>query len=240
MISVKKPAVRFALLVIAVCLLAGCKSREIGSSASSSPASPAAQTQVEADSGVGLTGGKLVFEDDFGREELGERWKRGSGEGGSGQWRIEEARVAGNAIRNDPLWLQSALPDKVRVEFEAQALTNVGDLKIEIFGDGERHESGYILIFGGWNNKLDVIARQDEHGQDRKARNSVGVKPLHVYKMAVVRTDSTLHWYVDGEHFMRYEDQAPLVGEGHRHFAFANWDAPVRFGKVRVFDLGGL
>ncbi|MGZ3458496.1 MAG: hypothetical protein ACXU86_08310, partial [Archangium sp.] len=34
----------------------------------------------------------------------------------------------------------------------------------EIFGDGSDHASGYVLIHGGWNNSLSIIARLDEHG----------------------------------------------------------------------------
>lgn len=210
------------LLIVALGLIANCKSREV----SSVPPTP------------GLQGGTLLFEDDFARTELGDSWHRGTGEGGKGQWVIKEGSVEGSAIRNDPLWLTMPLPEAVRVEFEAQALTEVGDLKVEIFGDGETHASGYVLIYGGWNNQLDVIARLDEHGSDRKERKTRGVEPHRNYKMAVVRTaDGVLRWYVDGEVFMTYEDDAPLKGDGYRHFALANWNAPVRFSNVRVYSL---
>lgn len=217
-----------ALIFVALALVANCKSREVGSSASS----------LSAASVQGLSGGKLLFEDDFSRAELGESWHRGTGEGGKGQWAIREGGVEGSVIRNDPLWLTVPLPDAIRVEFEAQALTDVGDLKVEIFGDGETHASGYVLIFGGWNNQLDVIARLDEHGKDRKEQATRGVETKRVYKMAIVRAaDGVLRWYVDGEVFMTYEDSSPLVGDGHRYFALANWNAPVRFSNVRVYGL---
>jgi hypothetical protein len=182
-------------------------------------------------------GRTLVFEDDFERGSLGPNWRRGQGEDGGGEWQIVDGEVRGSRIRNDPLWLTRQLPKNVRIEFEARALNDEGDIKVEVFGDGRTHESGYILIFGGWNNKLDVIARLDEHGQDRKARPTKGVEPRTTYEMAIERTGSSVKWFVDGEHFMTYEDPKPLRGRDHRYFAFNNWVAPVAFDDVKVYRL---
>ena len=184
-------------------------------------------------------GGELVFEETFEDTEPGTDWRRGKGEGGKGTWRVEDGWMLGNDIKNDPLWLDRKLPEKVRIEFDVQALSSVGDIKFEIFGDGVRHESGYICIFGGWTNRLDVIARLDEHGDDRLARDTHGVLPETTYHMAVERTDDTLRWYLDGEPFMSYPDKNALTGEGHRYFAFNVWSAPVRFDNVKVYDLTG-
>lgn len=181
--------------------------------------------------------GELIFSDDFEDGALEPNWVRGEGEDGPGQWTIEDGKLVGVDLRNDPLWLQQELPEQVRVEFDAQARSSVGDIKVEVFGDGTNHESGYILIFGGWNNSLDVIARRDEHGDDRKARDTHGVVPGHTYRMAIERTDATLQWYVNGKLFMSYEDAEPLRGEGHRHFAFGVWSAPVYFDNVAIYDL---
>lgn len=181
--------------------------------------------------------GEMIFSDDFERKELGEHWTRGEGEHGTGTWVIKEGWVHGSALKNDPLWLVKPLPRKVRIEFDAKALTPTGDIKVEVFGDGLNHASGYVLIFGGWNNSLDVIARLDEHGDDRLARSSQSVEPNRVYKMAVERDATTLKWFVDGEIFMTYRDDEPLHGPKHQHFAFANWLAGVEFDNVKVFRL---
>ena len=77
-----------------------------------------------------------------------------------------DRRLVGENIHNAALWLQHKLPDRTRVEFEATPLSKNGDVKAEIFGDGFTHQSGYILIMGGWSNQLNIIARQDEHGED--------------------------------------------------------------------------
>lgn len=205
------------LLIGSIMLFAGCETREVGSV-------PAAR-------------GGLVFSDDFDRSEIGDDWERGSGEGGGGKWTVVDGWVRGRALKNDPLWLSQPLPRRARVEFDARALSDDGDLKIEIFGDGETHASGYVVIFGGWNNTLDVIARLDEHADDRKARKTAGVVPRKVYHMAVERSGGTLKWFVDDELFMTYSDDEPLTGPKHAHFAFSNWMAPVEFDNVRVYRL---
>ena len=213
------------LLVVVVTAAAACSDKR------NSQASSTSTSRTQSSEGT------LVFSDDFEDGQLGPEWKRGQGEGGKGQWQIEDGAVVGVDLHNDPLWLDKKLPEKVRIEFDAEAMSSIGDIKVEVFGDGVKHESGYILLFGGWKNTLDVIARLDEHGEDRKSRKTHGVLPGYSYRMAVERTDGTLRWYVNGEHFMSYVDKEPLVGEGHRHFAFNVWSAPVRFDNVAIYDL---
>lgn len=225
-----RAGLRARLLVCVVAIVAlGCETREI---ADPKHEEATAQSASEAESAGGV-----VFEDSFERESLGDDWERGQGENGSGDWEIRNGWLYGENIKNDPLWLQRKLPDDVRIEFKAKAESAEGDIKVEVFGDGNRHESGYILIFGGWSNQLDVIARLDEHGDDRKEKPSAGVKPGRVYDMAIERTGSSLKWFVNGEPFMTYEDDSPLTGSGHRFFAFNNWTAPVRFDELRIIDL---
>lgn len=207
--------------VCVACLLAltGCQTREI-----SGEAPDANRT--------------LVFEDTFERPALGPNWRVGTGDGGGkGAWRVVKGAVEGRDMHNAPLWLTKPLPQKVRVEFDATSLSAEGDLKFEIFGDGRQHASGYIVIFGGWSNKLDVIARLDEHGKDRKAQASMKVQPNKTYKIAAERTSGTLRWFVDGKLVMEYEDKAPLRGAKHAHFAFNDWEAPVRFDNLKVYEL---
>lgn len=179
-----------------------------------------------------------VFSDDFERKTLGSAWKRGHGEGGKGTWRIDKGAVRGENIKNDPLWLTRPLPDKVRVEFDAKSLSKEGDLKFEIFGDGTQHSSGYIVIFGGWSNSLDVIARLDEHGKDRLSKRSIQVKPQTVHRLALERTDpNVLRFYIDGDLVLTYKDKRPLLGQKHQFFAFNDWTAPVQFDNLKIYEL---
>lgn len=81
-----------------------------------------------------------------------------------GFWRVVDGQLVSPGVKNNPLWLQARLPENVAVEFDVRSESQQGDIKAEIFGDGTDHASGYILIHGGWNNSLSIIARRDEHG----------------------------------------------------------------------------
>ncbi|TXD34765.1 hypothetical protein FRC98_18200 [Lujinxingia vulgaris] len=193
-----------------------------------------AATAAGANDTTGLQGGALVYKNTFDGLALGDEWQ--SGYAG---WQIEEGKLQIAGAKNDALWLQTPLPENFRVSFEATALSEVGDLKFEILGDGQTHESGYIGIFGGWNNSLNIIARLDEHGDDRLVgAPGQKVEPERTYTFAIVRTDNRLRWFVDGKPFLTYADEDPLKGDGHRHFAFNNWQAPATFDNLEVYDLG--
>jgi hypothetical protein len=180
-----------------------------------------------------LDGGLLVFDDSFERDVIGDDW---SAEGSS--WSIEDGWVAVERAENDALWLGFELPDRVRIEFDVKTLSDVGDIKFEVFGDGATHQSGYVGIFGGWSNTVNTIARLDEHGSDRlEGQTGVQVEEGRAYHMSVIRTDNRMRWFVDGEEFLVFDDAAPLVGEGHQHFAFNDWHVPLRFDNVQVYDL---
>ncbi len=189
-------------------------------------------------------GGKLVFSDDFERAEVGDRYRPAAADLGweAGTWKIEGGRLVGEKIHNATLWLQVALPEKVRIEFDARAETETGDLKCEVFGDGKNHQSGYILINGGWSNSINCIARQDEHQNERKedrrcprrGSKAMCVEPGVDYKWTIERTDGVVRWYLDGTLFLTYDDADPVRGE---HFGFGNWEAKTTFDNLKIFDL---
>ena len=181
-----------------------------------------------------LHGGKLVYEQRFEGSGLPADWKTTSP-----AWTLRNGELHGQGAQNEGVWLQQVLPEKVRVTWKATAESAEGDLKYEVFTDGHTHQSGYIGIFGGWKNKLNVIARLNEHGKDRLVgADGKHVEQGHTYEMAMVRTDDKLKWFVDGQPFMTYTDRAPLRGPEHSHFGFNDWMAPVRFDDVRIYDLG--
>lgn len=181
-----------------------------------------------------LAGGELVFSDDFERAELGDGWTtKGK------TWRLVEGVVADDGARNVGLWLTRELPMSVRVEFDAMSLTPAsgafrGDMKCEAFGTAREHQSGYVFVFGGWENRISIIARLDEHGDDRQEKRGLKVEADRWYHWTIVRKDGKIHWFIDRELFMSYTDPAPLMGTS---FGFNNWVSKIRYDKLRVFDL---
>jgi hypothetical protein len=137
-----------------------------------------------------------------------------------GHWRTVGGQLLSPGVKNNPLWLKAKLPQNVAVEFDARSQSPEGDIKVEIFGDGSDHASGYVLIHGGWNNSLSIIARLDEHGPSvtqlqqeanrvaaEKKLGSAGLKETGVFqphtRMRVeqnpypVQIGRTYHWRIE-------------------------------------------
>lgn len=218
-------------------------------SAPSSAPKPAASAAPPAASDPLLSG---VYTDDFEAPQLSSDWRPTSD-----VWRIEKGRLCGNGAHNHPIWLAKRLPVNARIEFDASSNSSDGDLKAEFWGDGSSfaaqtsytNATSYLTIFGGWKNQFHVLARIDEHAANRPQirvdRNATAftqqpVIPDRTYRFNVERSDGkTVIWRVDGTEFLRYADDSPLVGTGHEHFGFNDWEALVCFDNLRITPLGG-
>ena len=191
-----------------------------------------------------------VFEDGFDRVELGPDWNALSP-----KWRINGGRLCVRGARNRGVWLRRALPENAVIEFDAIAESEEGDLKAELWGDGRTgatsasytDATSYLVVLGGWKNSKHVLARLDEHGDDRLEldvdpdsddERARAVEPGQPYRFRIERTDGrTLSWSVNETRFFELADTEPLVGAGHEHLGFNDWDAPVCFDNVRVTPL---
>jgi hypothetical protein len=176
--------------------------------------------------------GALPFVDDFSDAALGRRYFM---QGGS--WRVVDGALTTLGDRNLPLWLDVPLPRDVRIEFTVTSSSPAVDAKVEVFGDGVRHESGYVVVLGGWSNTLSGIARRDEHERGRvmhKTRFEQGRR----YRVVVERRDGrSLVFSVDDAVVARYDDADPLSGPGHDRFAFSGWESEVAFDDLRITPL---
>lgn len=180
-----------------------------------------------------------IFSENFDSGSLGEAW-RTTGEGA----RVEGGALVVEGLHNHPVWLTRELPDDVRIEFDATAEGEEGDIKVELAGDGVSFAksasytaTGYVVIFGGWNNELNAIARRDEHGDDRKTKTEPKVEADRRYHFTLTRENGVLRWELDGQEVLVFEDEAPLRGPGQRHFAFNNWESRVRFDNLVIYAL---
>jgi len=176
----------------------------------------------------GLTGGVEVFSDDFERDSPSDRWLSRSG-----RWDIRGGWLHCRGDHNEGIWLNVPLPERVRVEFDARSLSDDGDIKFEIFATEQRHQAGYILIMGGWKNTVTIIARLNEHGEDR-VEKGLTVEKGRTYHFVAVRTDGTLSWFVDNELVAQYRDEDPIRG---RYFGFNDWASDLYFDNLKVFAL---
>ena len=188
----------------------------------------------------GAAAGRLVFEDRFDRSSLGDDWLDTS----DGSYSIENGELLVQGAHNRPLWLKRKLPRNARVEFTARSASPAVDIKVELYGDGKSYAkqasytaSSYVAILGGWNNSRSIIARMNEHGEDRKVRKEPKGQQNKSYRFSLTRTGNVLKWLLDGEPFIEFDDPAPLAGPGHEHFAINNWESEVYFDDLVVYEL---
>ena len=172
-----------------------------------------------------------------------------------GEWRIEKGQLCGVMNHNHGIWLNRTLPVNARIEYDAVGFSDDGDLKSEVWGDGKSFARGnsytdatsYLVIFGGWHNTLHVIARLNEHGDDRKVlpvdktSDDLRQRPAEkaqIYHFKVERTDGkTIRFFVDNQEVLKWNDAAPLAGQGHDHLGFNEWEARTCFDNVKVTPL---
>ncbi|MES1205257.1 MAG: hypothetical protein ABUS79_04905 [Pseudomonadota bacterium] len=182
-----------------------------------------------------------AFTDSFDRPELGAAWRDTGGD-----YRLAGGKLVARNAYNHPAWLRRRLPRDVSITLDARSNSDAGDIKIELFGDGESFDpdrggyvsSGYVLIFGGWHNSMSVICRNNEHDEGRKAaRTDRRVEPGRTYHFSITRREGRIDWLVDGAPFLTWTDPQPLSGAGHEHLAINDWEAEVVFDNLVIRPL---
>lgn len=183
--------------------------------------------------------GSSGFRDNFDRADLGTQWNNTGA-----NWRIVGGQLTVNGARNRPLWLRRRLPDNVRIEFDVRSDSVEGDIKIELFGDGISRAvaesytaTSYVVIFGGWGNQINVLARMNEHGDDRVEDRTQHVEVGRTYHFRIERSGSRVSAFVDDRPLVTMNDPEPLGGPGHDHFAFNNWQSQLTFDNLRISPL---
>jgi hypothetical protein len=179
------------------------------------------------------------FRDDFDRTELGPAW-RSTG----GAYHLVDGKLHIKGARNKPLWLRRTLPRDCRIEFDVRSESPEGDIKVEVYGDGVSKAekasytaTSYVVIFGGWSNSKNVLARLDEHGHDRVEGPARKVEKGRTYHMKIERKGDTIRAEVDGQLLVQMVDEDPLWGPGHDHFAFNNWSSELWFDNLKITPL---
>jgi hypothetical protein len=179
------------------------------------------------------------FADDFERAEVGAAWNNTGGE-----YRVVGGKLNIAGARNHPLWLRRKLPPDVVVEVDVMSKTPDGDLKVELFGDGESSDTtnggqypatGYMFVFGGWHNSMSIIGRLGEHDMAVRAKRAEPQVELNrVYHWTITKRGGAIDWKIDGQPFLSYNDSTPLGGSGHEYFAVNNWESDAHYDNLRI------
>lgn len=190
------------------------------------------------------------FEDDFNRAELGPNWESHN----PGAYKIDNGQLHFKLAHNNPLWLKRSLPRDVRIDFDCAGLSPAVDTKVEVFGDGQRHESdedirrdaqytasGYVFILGGWNDRLSTLVKQREHQWQQEpgvpTRTDFHPEPRRTYHWTILRKGGHIEWDLDGLPFLSLDDPNPLEGPGHDRFGFDGWEAEVVCDNLKIAPL---
>lgn len=201
-------------------------------------------------SGCTKTAPSGSFQDDFNRSALGPDWQTEN----PGAYRLVDGQLEIRMAHNQPLWLTRPIPRDVRIDFDCTPREPAVDMKVEVFGDGRRHESaediardaqytasGYVFIFGGWHNQLSTLARQFEHQWQYQPgvpmRRDVRGVPNRRYHWTIIRDGHHLEWDLDGSLFLQLDDPNPLEGPGHDRFAFDGWESEVACDDLKIEPL---
>ena len=185
------------------------------------------------------------------KSNLGPNWVQAQ----TNAWHIEDGWLCVENAHNHGVWFSRPIPVNARIEFDAKSDSPEGDLKAELWGDGRGFAKGnsyndatsYLAILGGWKNTLHVLARLDEHKEDRKTirvdkdSDDPRQRPVmrgQVYHFKIERNDAkTVRYYVDTLLMATFLDAEPLMGSGHDHVGFNDWEAKVCFDNVKITPL---
>ena len=183
------------------------------------------------------------FSDEFDRAQLGPDWLPTDPAAVS----LEQGAAVVQRAHNHPVWLRKPLPENVVIDLDVWTDSPDGDMKVEVFGDGQSFHrgdpgaaydaTGYVLVMGGWRNTLSAIARQHEHAADRVTRAEPRIVPGKKYHWTIRRQGRLLTWLVDGQPFLTLDDPDPLRGPAHRHFALSGWESKVHFDNLKIRPL---
>ncbi len=177
-----------------------------------------------------------AFSDDFTAPSIGPAWKSTGP-----RYRVVDGALVIDHAYNHPLWLTSPLPRDGVVELDAWSADPIGDIKVELWGDGKSFATeasytatSYVFIFGGWHNTTSAIARMNEHGADRRTRSDVKVEPDRHYHFRIERRGGHIDWQIDGKPFLTFDDPKPLVGGDHAYLGINDWEVELHFDNIKV------
>ncbi len=216
-------------------LLPAAAGAEAPAPAAQAPAAQAARTSARPQPAEEAW--RLVFSDDFQREELGADWRVLEGE-----WAVSGGELAGHGV----LLLDKPFPAFHRLEFEAA--TDAG--AVVLFGERRPAEisdlscflqapaaagsagAGYLFQFGGQRNTLHRILRAGETFRSRE-NPQFRIEPARRHRIVAENDAGALRLTVDGQVLLEGVENASFVGKGQEHAGLYLY-TPARIFHVKL------
>lgn len=106
------------------------------------------------------------------------------------------------------------------------------DYNLTICADGNRLDSGYSFVFGGWGNKRTAILRGTQVVAETETP-VIDTRGLHRrwYVLKASKKGGRLRYFVDGKLVLSYDDPTPLRGE---RFAVWSYENGIMIPRVRI------
>ncbi len=195
------------------------------------------ERSVQSEADKLLEGKRLtqIFSDDFNRSELGQNYTIQGGD-----WKISDGALVSTTAKNRNLVLSGIrLPENALIELTMMSRSDAVDVKFNLWGDGRIHDhgDGYSFILGGWNNRISVISKLDEHEKGR-SESRKKLEKSKVYHSKVIRLSKEIYWFIDDQLFLKYNDAEPLkAAEGFNRLSFGNWKSDVTFDDLKIYEI---
>lgn len=190
----------------------------------------AALTKIETlANGKRIKDWKLVFSDDFQRDELGDNWRSLTG-----KWHIADGKLTCGKVSENKILLKNKVAGFQRVTFDAATNDKRPcDLSTFIHSGPEAVDCGYFLQFGGSGNTFNSLRRNGVFTLCTCKQQFI--EPGKTHKIVAEFDGAAARLTVDGVLILEYLDAAPLHGQGHDQLGFCIWTSGT-IDNVRVYQ----
>jgi len=185
-------------------------------------------------------GWHLVFQDDFDRKELGDKWKIIDG-----KWSVADGSLIGSGtLISTHGYPANNTAGFQRLEFEAAttspANSKVSDLSCFIHCEYKTdvrepwNSGGYFFQFGGRYNTVTQLTRG---GESLRISPEAKITPRHVHKIVMENDRGELRCFVDGKAVFVEREKSSLVGRSQNRIGFYFY-TPAKVRRVRIYAKG--
>jgi len=192
------------------------------------------------------TGWRLVHEDRFNRQELGDHWLPVTG-----QWRIDNGKLLGSGTLVSAIGFpQGDAIGYLRMEFQAQAISNPAsngqasnafcDLSSllhaadpQTSGARDPIQTGYFFQFGGFHNTQNMVRRAGRPIQQDRSP-SILIAPGKTHHIIVESDQGRVRMIVDSKLVLDQPESSSILGPANNRVGFYS-ETSMKIDNVKIY-----